>query len=248
MKILLNGATGKMGNELIKYIEKKDNLKIVSGIGENINKKYDFPIYKNASEINENIDIIIDFSKPQATMNTLKYAIEKNIPMVIATTGFSNEQLNKIKKASLKIPIFISANMSLDINLMAKIVKEITKVLRNAEIEIVETHHNRKIDAPSGTALLLANAINEVFKNTKSYNFNRMQTKKTRNKNEIGFSSIRGGNIVGKHTVFFYSENETLEITHQAYNRQVFAIGSIEAANFLIKQKPGLYNMNNLVK
>lgn len=248
MKILLNGATGKMGNELIKYIEKQENLKIVSGIGENINKIFNFPIYKNANEINENIDVIIDFSKPQATMNTLEYAIEKNIPMVIATTGLSNEQLDKIKKASLKIPIFISANMSLNINLMAKIVKEIAKVLQNAEIEIVETHHNRKIDAPSGTALLLANAINEVFENTKNYNFNRMQTKNPRDKNEIGFSSIRGGNIVGKHTILFYSENETLEITHQAYNRQVFAIGAIEAAKFLIKQNTGLYNMNDLVK
>ena len=138
--------------------------------------------------------------------------------------------------------------MSLDINLMANIVQKIAEVLKQSDIEIIETHHNRKIDSPSGTAILLADAINEVFEGEKKYNFERMQKREKRNKNEIGFSSIRGGNIVGEHSVQFFGENETLEITHKAYSRQVFAEGAIKAAEFIVKQPAGLYNMKDLVK
>ena len=137
--------------------------------------------------------------------------------------------------------------MSYDINLMAKILTIIAPILKNTDIEIIETHHNRKIDSPSGTAILLADAINDVLENKKTYNFERMQKREPRSKNEIGFSSIRGGNIVGEHSVKFFGENETLEITHTAYSRQVFAEGAIKAAKYLVNQKPGLYNMKNLV-
>ena len=137
--------------------------------------------------------------------------------------------------------------MSLDINLMAKLVQKIAKVLKDSDIEIIETQHNRKIDSPSGTAILLADSINQVFNNEKTYNFERMQKREKRDKNEIGFSSIRGGNIVGEHTVKFFSENETLEIKHTSYSRQVFAEGAIKAARFIVEQKDGVYDMNDIV-
>ena len=178
---------------------------------------------------------------------TLEYAKNKKIPIVIATTGFSKEEIQKIEETSKEIPIFRSANMSLDINLMAKILKEVAKVLSNTDIEIIETHHNRKIDSPSGTAILLADAINEVLEEKKEYDFNRMQKREPRKKSEIGFSSIRGGNIVGEHTVAFFGENETLEIKHTSYSRQVFVEGAIKAVRFLITKENGLYDMNDLI-
>ncbi len=248
MNILLNGAMGRMGKEIIKAVEKQEDLKIVCGVDIKQNNENDFPIYNNIEEITQNVDVIIDFSIPQATFGILKYAKENKVPVVIATTGFSKEELVKLEELSKEIPIFRSSNMSLDINLMANIVQKIAEVLKQSDIEIIETHHNRKIDSPSGTAILLADAINEVFEGEKKYNFERMQKREKRNKNEIGFSSIRGGNIVGEHSVQFFGENETLEITHKAYSRQVFAEGAIKAAEFIVKQPAGLYNMKDLVK
>lgn len=248
MNILLNGAMGRMGKEIIKAVEKQEDLKIVCGVDIKQNNENNFPIYNNIEEITQNVDVIIDFSIPQATFGILKYAKENKVPVVIATTGFSKEELVKLEELSKEIPIFRSSNMSLDINLMANIVQKIAEVLKQSDIEIIETHHNRKIDSPSGTAILLADAINEVFEGEKKYNFERMQKREKRNKNEIGFSSIRGGNIVGEHSVQFFGENETLEITHKAYSRQVFAEGAIKAAEFIVKQPAGLYNMKDLVK
>ncbi len=247
MNILINGASGKMGGEVAKAIEGQADCKVVCGVDCVDNKTTKFPIYTNINDIKEKVDVIIDFSIPVATFEILKYAKKTKTPIVIATTGFTQEQLEEIEKASKEIPIFRSANMSLDINLMANIISQIAKILTDADIEIVETHHNRKIDSPSGTAILLADAINDVLENKKTYNFERMQKREPRSKNEIGFSSIRGGNIVGEHSVKFFGENETLEITHTAYSRQVFAEGAIKAAKYLVNQKPGLYNMKNLV-
>ena len=247
MNILLNGASGKMGNEVAKTVEKIEDMQIVSGIGLEEDLSGKFPIYSKTEDIKEDIDIIIDFSVPKATFNVLEYAKNKKIPIVIATTGFSKEEIQKIEETSKEIPIFRSANMSLDINLMAKILKEVAKVLSNTDIEIIETHHNRKIDSPSGTAILLADAINEVLEEKKEYDFTRMQKREPRKKSEIGFSSIRGGNIVGEHTVAFFGENETLEIKHTSYSRQVFVEGAIKAARFLITKENGLYDMNDLI-
>ena len=247
MNVLLNGALGKMGNEVKEAIKKQEELKIVCGFDREENLTGEFPIYSNLEKIEEKIDVIIDFSIPVATFKILEYAKEKHIPIVIATTGFTEEELNKIKEYSKELPIFRSSNMSLDINLMAKLVQEIAKVLKDSDIEIIETHHNRKIDSPSGTAILLADSINQVFNNEKTYNFERMQKREKRDKNEIGFSSIRGGNIVGEHTVKFFSENETLEIKHTSYSRQVFAEGAIKAARFIVEQNNGLYDMNDMV-
>ena len=248
MKVLISGATGRMGIELEKAIEKQEDIETVCGFGiEEVNDNK-FPIYNKIDNIKEDVDVIIDFSIPKATFNILEYARKNKIPTVIATTGFSKEELNEIEEISKEVPIFKSSNMSVDINLMAEVAQKIANVLKENDIEIVETHHNRKVDAPSGTAILLADAINKAFNGDKKYVFDRMQKREARNKDEIGFSSIRGGNIVGEHTVMFLGENETLEITHKAYSRQVFAEGAIEAARFIVKQKNGLYNMEDLVK
>ncbi len=247
MNILLNGASGRMGNEVAMRVEKEENMQIVAGIGLEEDLTGKFPIYSKIEDVKEKIDVIIDFSVPKATFKVLEYAKKEKTPIVIATTGFSNDELEKIEELSKEIPIFRSANMSLDINLMAEIVKKVAKVLQDTDIEIIETHHNRKIDAPSGTAILLADAINEVLENKKEYDFNRMQKREPRNKNEIGFSSIRGGNIVGEHTVAFFGENETLEIKHTSYSRQVFVEGAIKSAKFIITKENGLYDMNDLI-
>ena len=247
IKILLNGANGKMGSEVIQAVKNVENCEIVCGFDQEENTKNGFPVYKTIEDIKENVDVIIDFSVPVATFEILKYARQNKTPIVIATTGFSKEQIEEIQEVSKEIPVFRSSNMSLDINLMASLIQKVAEVLTTADIEIIETHHNRKIDSPSGTAILLADAINEVLENKKEYTFDRMQKREKRNKNEIGFSSIRGGNIVGEHTVKFFGENEALEITHKAYSRQVFAEGAINAAKFIVEQKPGLYDMRSLV-
>lgn len=248
MNVLINGADGKMGNELLNAIQKQEGFNVVCGVDKVANNDKEFPIYSDIEDIKEKVDVIIDFSIPVATFKILKYAVRNKVPIVIATTGFTKDEIEQIEEFSKEIPVFRSSNMSLDINLMAKIVQEIAKVLSDTDIEIVETHHNRKIDAPSGTAILLANAINEVLKEKKTYTFDRMQKREARKKNEIGFSSIRGGNIVGEHSVKFFGENEELEITHKAYSRQVFAEGALKAANFIVKQEKGLYDMNDVVK
>ena len=240
--------TGRMGKEIIEVAKKQEDVKIVCGFDLNENIENGFPVYNNLEKIKEKVDIIIDFSVPVATFEILKYAKKNKVPVVIATTGFSKEQLEQIEELSKEIPIFRSANMSLEINLMADILQKIAEVLKESDIEIIETHHNKKVDSPSGTAILLADAINKVFNGEKNYNFDRMQKREKRDKKEIGFSSVRGGNIVGEHTVQFFGENETLEITHKSYSRQVFAEGALKAAKFLVKQKAGFYNMEDLVK
>ena len=248
IKILLSGASGRMGSEIIKLVEQKENMSITCGFDANINNNNEFKIFNDINDIDEDVDVIIDFSVPKATMTILEYARKNNIPIVIATTGFNSDELKIIEKTSIDIPIFRSSNMSLDINLMASIISKVAEVLSDADIEIIETHHNRKIDSPSGTAILLADAINETIEEKKKYNFERMQKREKRDKNEIGFSSIRGGNIVGEHTVKFFGENETLEITHTAYSRQVFAEGAVKAAEFILDKDKGLYSMKDMVK
>ena len=243
MKILLSGALGNMGNEVIKALKEDD--KIICGFDRE-EKNQIFPIYNDIKKIKEKADVIIDFSNPKATLEILKYAKNTNTPIVIATTGFNAEENKIIKQYSKELPIFKSANMSLDINLMADIIKKIAKVLTESDIEIVETHHNRKIDSPSGTAILLADAIKEVLED-KTYNMDRMSKREKRDKNEIGFSSIRGGNIVGKHEVIFFGENESLTITHEAYSRKVFADGALKAAKYIKNKSNGLYNMKDIV-
>ncbi|MGN1330864.1 MAG: 4-hydroxy-tetrahydrodipicolinate reductase [Clostridia bacterium] len=246
IKVLINGCNGKMGQEVANAISRNDNFQTICGVDKLDTGDNNFPVYTDTSLIKEEPDVIIDFSIPAATFNILEYAKSQKIPVVIATTGFLDEELEKIKEYSKEIPIFKSANMSFEISLMSHIVSEVTKYLPKADIEIIETHHNRKIDAPSGTALVLADKINETLNNEKYYEFNRHAKREKRNPKEIGIHSIRGGNIVGTHTVKFFTETESFEVTHTAQSRGVFADGSLRAAEFLVVQDPGLYNMDNI--
>lgn len=248
IKVLINGCNGKMGQELAKAIEKNDNFKTICGIDRIDTGDNKFSVYTDITKIAEEPDVIIDFSVPVSTFNVLQYAAEKHIPIVICTTGFLKEELEKIEELSKQVPIFRSSNMSYEINLMSKLVAQITIYLKDSDIEIVETHHNRKVDAPSGTALLLADSINNELNNEMHYEYDRHVKREKRDKKEIGIHSIRGGNIVGTHTVTFFSENETFEITHTATSRGVFAEGALKAAEYLVLQDNGLYNMNDLIK
>ena len=229
IKVLINGCNGRMGQVLVKEIDNFENLLLVGGFDINDNGLNTFPVYSNISDIKEKPDVIVDFSVPVASLNMLNYAVSSKTAMVIATTGFSKEELEIISEASKTIPIFKSSNMSFDINLMKKIVAEVALALKGNDIEIVETHHNRKIDAPSGTAITLANSINDALGGSMEYIYNRHDIHEKRKPNEIGFSSIRGGNIVGEHSVQFYGAHETFEIKHTSYSRDVFAEGALKA-------------------
>ena len=248
IKVLINGCNGKMGQEVAKIVNLDNDCVLLAGVDKENTGEYTFPVYTNYDEITEIPDVIIDFSIPIATMNMLKYAANKHIPVVIATTGFTDEQNANIKELSKQTPIFKSANMSFDINLMCRIVSNLAQILKGNDIEIVETHHNRKIDSPSGTAMLLADSINKALDNSMSYEFDRHSKHEKRSKNEIGISSIRGGNIVGEHSVIFFSENESFEIKHTSYSRSVFADGAVKAAKFMVDKKfeNGLYDMNDI--
>lgn len=248
INVLLNGANGKMGSEVIEAISKTEGIQIVCGFDRQETNQNGFPVYNSIDKIMEKVDVIIDFSVPVATFEILKYAKKNKTPIVIATTGFSKEQLEEIKEVSKEIPVFRSSNMSLDINLMASLIQKVAQILTEADIEIVETHHNRKVDAPSGTALLLADSINNELNNEMHYEYDRHVKREKRDKKEIGIHSIRGGNIVGTHTVTFFSENETFEVTHTATSRGVFAEGALKAAEYLVLQNNGLYSMDDLIR
>ena len=205
------------------------------------------PVYNDLSKIKEHIDVIVDFSHVHATLEILKFADSNHIPVVIATTGFNSEQENILKDYSKHLPIFRSANMSFDVNLMCKIVAEIAPLLVGSDVEITETHHRNKVDAPSGTALLLADHINEALGGKMRYVYNRHDLSQKRGDDEIGITSVRGGNIVGEHTVQFFGKNDTFEIKHTSYSRSVFAEGAVKAVRFIADKADGMYGMKNLV-
>ena len=246
--VLISGAMGRMGKEVAARIAESDNMNVTCGFDREENLSLSFPIYSDIINIKEKVDVIIDFSHPTMTMEILEYAKKKSIPIVIATTGFDEEQEKAIKECSRYVPVFKSANMSFSINLMCKVLKEIAPLLSDSDIEITETHHRNKKDAPSGTALLLANKINESLENKMNYVFDRHSMSQKRSDNEIGFSSIRGGNIVGEHTVQFFSDFETFEIKHTCHSRSVFADGAIKAAMFMIGKPAGMYTMDDLIR
>lgn len=234
---------GRMGKEVISNLENSETLKFVCGLDRQEGEISDVPVYSDTSKVAEKIDVIIDFSHVHSTLKVLEFAKEKHIPIVIATTGFNMEQEKIIEEYSKDLPIFRSANMSFDINLMCKIVAELAPLLSNSDIEITETHHRNKVDAPSGTALLLANSINEALGNKMKYVYDRHDLSRKREDNEIGFTSIRGGNIVGEHIVQFFGPYETFEIKHTSYSRSVFAEGALKAAEFIVnKPNRSLFN------
>lgn len=246
-KILLVGCNGKMGKTIEKCVEDRNDCEIAAGVDKS-NKENSYPTYNDFSNIKETPDVIVDFSHPSVLPSSLKYAKNNKIPMVIATTGLDRNDIELITDASKEIAVFFTFNMSIGINLLSSLAKIATDVLSNDfDIEIVEIHHNQKIDAPSGTALMLANAINETANNRYNYEFDRHSKREKRSENEIGIHSIRGGNIVGEHEVIFAGHDEVITLTHQAFSKDVFAVGALNAAKFLLNKDSGLYNMDDLI-
>lgn len=227
VKVLINGCNGKMGQVLAEEIRLTQDIEVLCGVDRIDTGDNNFPVFTNINDINLIPDVIIDFSIPEATFNILQFAKSNKIPTVIATTGISDSDLEKIKEYSKEFPIFRSSNMSYEINLMAKLVSQLAQKLSDSDIEIVETHHNRKIDSPSGTAIILADSINNALNNEMHYEYDRHSKREKRDKKEIGIHSIRGGNEVGKHSVIFFGNNESLEITHNVNSRAVFALSLI---------------------
>ena len=245
LKIIINGYSGSMGKVLTKCANEDSELEIICGASKD-DLDVPFKTYHKMSEVEELADVIIDFSHHSTIEDTLSYAIKTKTPIVIATTGFNEEELEKIKKASNIIPIFHSSNMSLGVNVLVKLVKEAAKSLNGFDIEIIEKHHNKKLDAPSGTAVMIANGVKEVLPDSE-YIYGRHGRSDKRSSNEIGIHAIRGGTIVGEHTTIFAGHDEVVEIKHSAQSKDIFAKGAIAAAKFLVKQEAGYYNMNNML-
>lgn len=246
--IVICGANGKMGQTIYRCVRDRDDCKIIGGVDLNTEKYADFPIYSSVSKLPEKPDVIIDYSHPSCLSSLLEYCKTNGTPVVLATTGYSDEQISEIKKAASQIPVFFSWNMSLGINLLVELAKKATAILGDKfDIEIVEKHHNQKIDAPSGTALMIANAINETRNNEMNYVYDRHSQRKKREDNEIGIHSVRGGTIVGVHEVLFAGNDETITISHSAASKTVFAEGSVNAAIFIKNKEAGLYDMNSII-
>ena len=245
--LLISGALGKMGK---KVYEAAINSSLSPVAGVDIKQDFsndNFKIYDSFNNVSEKIDVVIDFSSPKNLDNLLNFCLENNVNAVLCTTGYTESDLEKIEKASNKIAIFRSANMSLGVNVLISAVKHVAKSLYGFDIEIIEKHHNKKVDSPSGTALMLADAVKSELPE-KYYVYGREGIVGARDKNEVGIHAIRGGNIVGEHQVIFAGENETLTFTHQATDRGVFAIGAVNAAIYICGKNAGIYNMDNLIK
>jgi 4-hydroxy-tetrahydrodipicolinate reductase len=248
LRIILSGCSGHMGHVVASTISERDDCVVVAGFDINSAIKESFPVMSDPKQYDGNADVIIDFSNPSFLPKLLNFAKQRKIPAVIATTGMSEEQIDQIKAASKEIPVFFSANMSIGINLLVSLAKKATVVLSdNFDIEIVEMHHNQKLDAPSGTALMIADGISSELKEKPEYVYDRHTVRQKRSKNEIGIHSLRGGTVVGEHEVIFAGKDEVVTLKHSAMSKQIFANGAINAAIFLAKQKPGLYDMGNLV-
>ncbi|HEX3027623.1 MAG TPA: 4-hydroxy-tetrahydrodipicolinate reductase [Clostridia bacterium] len=247
-RIILSGCNGKMGGVVSKTITENRDCVIVAGIDVKSGQQEDYPVFSDPSGFQGKADVIIDFSNPGMLDCLLTFAKSRKIPIVIATTGFSRAQIQEIEAAAKEIPVFFSANMSLGVNLMIEIAKKAAAVLSpNFDIEIIEMHHNQKVDAPSGTALMIADGISSVLDKEPQYVYDRHSQRKKREKTEIGIHAIRGGTVVGEHEVIFAGQDEMITIRHSAMSKQVFAAGALKAAIFLMERKPGLYQMEHLV-
>lgn len=247
-KIIMNGCNGKMGQVITRLAKEDEEAQIVAGFDINDSIKNEYPVFTDMSECDVDADVIIDFSHPSSLSGILDFAKKKNIPVVICTTGLSNEQKDEMKKASEEIAVFFSANMSLGINLITALAQKAAAILEdNFDIEIVEKHHNQKIDAPSGTALAIAEAIDETLKNPSEFVYDRHSVRRKRHKNEIGIHAVRGGTIVGDHDIIFAGNDEVIQISHHAASKEVFAVGAIKAGKYLKGKPSGMYSMKDLI-
>ena len=246
-KIAICGANGKMGHVIADIISHRDDCETICGIDKNT-AEYGFPIVSKPQDMPVKPDVIIDFTHPSALDDLASYCLSTNTPIVLATTGYSEEQTAQIKKMAQQVPVFFTFNMSLGINLLADLAKRAATVLGDQfDIEIVEKHHNQKIDAPSGTAIMLADAINETLDNSKQYVYDRHSRRQKRDRNEIGMHSIRGGTIVGEHDIIFAGRDEVITLSHSATSKEVFAVGAVNAAVFMNGRPAGLYSMSDII-
>lgn len=247
-RIILSGAGGKMGRIIAGCCKNSSLYTIVAGVDLNTEKYDNFPIYSRFDQVTEEADALIDFSHPSVLQAALAFALDRKLPVVICTTGLSPEQVDSVCKAGEKVPTFFSANMSLGINLLITLAKKATQILGDGfDVEIVEKHHNQKIDAPSGTALMLADAISEEMPGGAQYMYDRHSRRIKRDKKEIGISSVRGGTIVGEHEILFAGRDEVIELKHTAMSKEVFAIGALRAGAFLVGKEPGMYTMADMI-
>ncbi len=247
VKVIISGCNGFMGKVVEDICSSDGDISVVAGFDVNLAAR-PYPVYAAPANFTGEADVVIDFSSPKALDGLLAFCTGRKIPMVLATTGYSDQQIAQIVEASKTVPVFRSGNMSLGINVLIDLVKRAAAVLGDtSDIEIIEQHHKRKVDAPSGTALMIADAASSVLNYDAEYNYGRHDRRAPRPKNEIGISSVRGGTIVGVHEVIFAGRDEVIEIKHTAMSREIFANGAVRAAKFLIGKAPGMYNMEQLV-
>ncbi len=248
VKAVVSGIYGKMGRVICDVISQREDIEVVAGIDISDVKDSGFTVVKKPCDLPVKPDVIIDFSHPSALDGLLEYARTNGVALVLASTGYNEDEKAKIKSAANDIAIFFTANMSIGINLLSELAKKAAAVLGGQfDIEIVEKHHNQKIDAPSGTALMLADAINSVEDDKYSYVYDRHAVRKKREKTEIGIHAVRGGTIVGEHEVIFAGRDEVITLSHSAYSKQVFAVGAVNAAVFMADKKSGMYSMADMI-
>ena len=249
VKIIMNGCNGHMGQVISGIVEKDPDAEIVAGIDIADQGKNSYPVFTDIDTCQVEADAIIDFSSAKATDKLLEYSAARQIPVVLCSTGLSEEQLAKVEETSKKVAVLKSANMSLGINTLLKLVQDAAKVLATAgfDMEIVEKHHRLKVDAPSGTALALADSINEAMDNQYHYVYDRSQKREKRDDKEIGISAVRGGTIVGEHEIIFAGQDEVIEFKHTAYSKAIFGKGAVEAAKFLAGKPAGRYDMSDVI-
>lgn len=249
IRVIMHGCNGKMGQVISGLIAEDDQVELVAGVDAIDDGHNPYPVFKSIEECDVEADCIIDFSIAAAVDKLLDYCVDKKIPCVLCTTGLTSQQLAKVEEVSRHVAILKSANMSLGINLLMKLLKEASAVLANAgfDMEIVEKHHKLKVDAPSGTALALADSINEEFDNEYEYVYDRSCRREKRPAKEIGISAVRGGTIVGEHDVIFAGADEVVTFSHTAYSKAVFGKGAVQAAKFLAGKDAGMYNMSHVI-
>ncbi len=249
IKMIMHGCSGAMGRTITDLVSKQDDIAIVAGVDKNNTVPQPYPVYPSLEECLEEADVVVDFAAAAAVDHLLEYCGAKNLPVVLCTTGLSEDQIRKVEETSKKTAVLRSANMSLGINLLLKLVREAASTLAAADfdIEIIEKHHNQKLDAPSGTALALADSINEAMDSRYHYEYDRSKKHEKRDKKEIGISAVRGGSIVGEHDVIFAGKDEVVTFSHTAYSKAIFAKGAIQAAKFLAGKPAGLYNMADVI-
>ncbi len=249
-KIILNGCNGQMGRVISNLCAEEEDIAVVAGVDLVAERHDDYPVYAAIADCREEADVIVDFSNPACTDALLLYSVTRGIPVVLCTTGLSKEQQEAVRVSSEQVAVLQSANMSLGINTLLELLKPAARALAGAgfDIEIVEKHHNKKLDAPSGTALALADAVNEAVGETYRYTTDRSGERRKREPNEIGIQSVRGGNIVGEHEVLFCGTDEMISLKHTANSRAIFAKGALAAARFLAGKPAGMYGMSDVIR